>query len=129
MFLYDKYDFEKTVIPNPNLIQAINVPRITLAEARRDNLPKEIYTSLNNRLVRIDLGDFKMGAGRREPGRKANEIEKRVSLTRHFFLASKEISNADYKKYDPNPSDNQVYVVDSVKTLLAHHNVHNVTHL
>ena len=95
-------DFEKTVIPNPNLIQAINVPRITLAEARRNNLPKEIYTSLNNRLVRIDLGDFKMGAGRREPGRKANEIEKRVRLTRHFFLASKEISNADYKKYDPS---------------------------
>ena len=95
-------DFQKSIIPNPNLVQAIDVPRITVAEARRNNLPNEIFTGLKNRLVRIDPGSFKMGAGRRQPGRKANEIEKRVRLTRPFYLAVREISNADYLKFDPS---------------------------
>ena len=66
-------DFQKSIIPNPNLVQAIDVPRITVAEARRNNLPNEIFTGLKNRLVRVDPGRFKMGAGRSQPGRKAKE--------------------------------------------------------
>ena len=42
-----------------------------------------------------------MGAGRREPGRRSNEIVKDVQLTRPFYLAEKEISNKSFNLFDP----------------------------
>ena len=41
-----------------------------------------------------------MGAGRREPGRRSNEIQKEVELTRAFYLATTEVTNLEYKAFD-----------------------------
>ena len=50
------------------------------------------------RLVRPQ-GSFRMGASRREPGRRANESARQVKLVRPFYLAAKEVSNAEYRKF------------------------------
>ena len=42
-----------------------------------------------------------LGASRREPGRRANETRRRVEITRHFYLASHEVSNGQYREFDP----------------------------
>ncbi|MCP5140774.1 MAG: SUMF1/EgtB/PvdO family nonheme iron enzyme [Gammaproteobacteria bacterium] len=42
---------------------------------------------------------FEMGAPRREAGRRANESERLVALTRPYFLAEKEVSNAQFKAF------------------------------
>jgi formylglycine-generating enzyme required for sulfatase activity len=50
------------------------------------------------RLVR-PAGSFRMGASRREAGRRANESPRLVELTRPFYLGVNEVSNAEYRRF------------------------------
>jgi formylglycine-generating enzyme required for sulfatase activity len=52
------------------------------------------------RLVRPQ-GSFRMGASRREAGRRANESSRLVELTRPFYLASAEVTNAEFREFRP----------------------------
>ena len=45
-----------------------------------------------------------MGAPRRQPGRRANEVERTVSLDRPFYLGTREISNAEYRSWKSSHS-------------------------
>jgi len=45
-------------------------------------------------------GKFSMGSSRREPGRRANETLRDVTLTRPFYLSTTEVTNAQFKKFD-----------------------------
>ena len=57
---------------------------------------------LGNKMILYDVNtDFTMGASRREAGRRANERMHKVRLTRAFYLSSREISNAQFKKFQP----------------------------
>jgi formylglycine-generating enzyme required for sulfatase activity len=47
----------------------------------------------------IEPGRFRMGASRREPGRRANETLRDVELTRAFYLATEEVSNAEFQEF------------------------------
>jgi formylglycine-generating enzyme required for sulfatase activity len=42
-----------------------------------------------------------MGASRREAGSRANESQRLVEITRPFYLAVNEVSNAEYRQFDP----------------------------
>jgi formylglycine-generating enzyme required for sulfatase activity len=44
---------------------------------------------------------FEMGASRREAGRRANENLRQVQLTRAFYLGDKEVSNAQFRQFQP----------------------------
>jgi len=41
-----------------------------------------------------------MGAPRREPGRRANERQRQVTLKRPFLIAEKLVTNGQYKKFE-----------------------------
>jgi formylglycine-generating enzyme required for sulfatase activity len=49
-----------------------------------------------------------MGAPRRQPGRRANEAERSVSLQRPFYLATKEISNAEFRRWKASHSSSAI---------------------
>ncbi|MBT6892229.1 MAG: PEGA domain-containing protein [Gammaproteobacteria bacterium] len=89
------------VIPQPGLPQQLNIVMLTEEAARVSSIPQQISTSLGDTLRFIIPGTFAMGAGRREPGRRSNEIEKNVELTRSFYLGEQEISNRSFKQFDP----------------------------
>ncbi|MBO6656714.1 MAG: PEGA domain-containing protein [Pseudomonadales bacterium] len=93
--------FETRVIPQPGLPQQLNIVLQTEEEARVSAIPQQITTSLGDTLRFIIPGEMQMGAGRREPGRRSNEVQKDVTLTRAFYLAEKEISNETFKAFDP----------------------------
>ncbi len=62
----------------------------------------KLNAPLGNKMILFDVNtDFTMGASRREAGRRANERMHTVRLTRAFYLSSKEITNAQFKKYQP----------------------------
>ena len=42
---------------------------------------------------------FVMGSSRREQGRRANEVQKSVTLNRPFYLATTPVTNAEFKKF------------------------------
>ncbi len=44
---------------------------------------------------------LKMGASRREAGRRANESQRLVKLQRPFYFAGREVTNAEFRKFKP----------------------------
>ncbi len=46
-------------------------------------------------------GTFVMGSERREQGRRANEPLRRVTLSRPFYLAAREVTNGDFRRFRP----------------------------
>jgi formylglycine-generating enzyme required for sulfatase activity len=93
--------FVTSIIPQPGFPQQLNVTLQTEEEARVSAIPQRVQTALGDTLRFIIPGELTMGAGRREPGRRSNEIEKQVALTRAFYLGEHEISNRSYKTFRP----------------------------
>ncbi len=50
-----------------------------------------------------------MGASRREPGRRSNERQYRVELTKTFSLSAKEVTNAEFRRFRPKHSSGQAH--------------------
>ena len=97
--------FETQVLPKPGLPQQISVTLLTEAAARKAAMTPTITTPLGQMLVLVDpsvetQNPFTMGASRRDPGRRANEVEHPVELRRAFYIASTETTNAQFRQYE-----------------------------
>ncbi len=103
---YVPYSVEFT--SRPGLDQAIRPRLKTLEQARRERLPSEIATAAGQTLKLFEPGPFTMGASRREPGRRANEALRAVRLERLFYFGLREVSNAEYRLFDPSHSSGVV---------------------
>ena len=47
----------------------------------------------------IEGGSFVMGSERREQGRRANEFPRRVTLSRPFYLGTREVTNGEFRRF------------------------------
>ena len=96
----DGYAGYRTEIrPRQGLTQEVRVKLLTLAEARLAALRPEISTPQGQTLKLFKPGPIRLGASRREPGRRANETLRDVALERFFYLGIKEVSNAEFKSF------------------------------
>jgi formylglycine-generating enzyme required for sulfatase activity len=50
----------------------------------------------------VPAGEFTMGSPRREAGRRANESQRAVKLERRYYLALREVTNAEFKQFRPS---------------------------
>lgn len=91
--------FRKTVTPTPGRRQSLSVRLLTPEQARLAAIPKRIKTATGQSLVLLEPGRFTMGSERREQGRRSNETQRDVALTRRFYLSTTEVSNADYRQF------------------------------
>ncbi|MCY3623828.1 MAG: SUMF1/EgtB/PvdO family nonheme iron enzyme [Gammaproteobacteria bacterium] len=91
--------FKKTVVPQPGLTQQLNVQLLTLEEARLERLKAVRTTGQGHELVLLSPGELQMGASRREPGRRANEVIRTVDLTRLFYLSRHEVTNGQFRVF------------------------------
>ena len=90
-----------TVTPRNGVSRTLDVKLKTLQQASDAALPASIETAAGQRLRLIRPGGpFEMGASRREAGRRANESRRRVQLTRAFYFAEQEVTNAQYRQFD-----------------------------
>jgi formylglycine-generating enzyme required for sulfatase activity len=94
--------------PRQGLSQIIKVQLMTEADARLADLKPEITSPAGQKLRLFIPGNITMGASRREPGRRANEVLHPVSLTRMFYLGRKEVSNAEYRMFRSTHSSGKV---------------------
>lgn len=99
--------FRKTVVPQPGLTQQLNVELLTLEEARLERLKAVRTTGQGHELVLLSPGKFRMGASRREPGRRANEVIRTVDLTRLFYLSRHEVTNGQFRVFAKGHSSGQ----------------------
>ncbi|MEH6616655.1 MAG: PEGA domain-containing protein [Porticoccus sp.] len=99
----------RTVTPQPKLDQVVRVTLLTEQEARWASIPK-VITSPGDQTLKLfkPKNKFVMGASRREPGRRANEVLRDVQLTRPFYLATKEVTNSEFKRFQRQHSSRHI---------------------
>ncbi len=101
------------VTPRQGLQQVVNITLQTAREAQLARIKPEVTTSLGQTLLLFSPaengnGDFTMGASRREPGRRANEVLHPVSLTRMFYMQTTEVSNAQFRLFQADHNSGQI---------------------
>lgn len=101
------------VTPREGLGQVVDIQLLTEAEARKAALTPEITSALGQTLVLIDplaepMNTFSMGASRREPGRRSNEVLHTVELERAFYLATTETTNAQFRQFLESHDSGQI---------------------
>ncbi len=119
----------RSVTPRPGLPQLVEV---TLLASQQDaqqasqhstqgaaqaadtaRLKPQITTAAGQTLLLFKpaespTGDFTMGASRREPGRRANEVLYPVSLRRMFYLQTTEVTNTQFRQFQPSHNSGQI---------------------
>ena len=99
--------YRTTVTPRPGVAQTVRVQLEAEAPPEPERpaaLPARIETSQGQAMALIHPGPFRMGASRREPGRRANESLRQVELTRTFYMAVHEVSNRQFREFRPGHS-------------------------
>lgn len=103
----------RSVTPRAGLEQLIEVTLLTPTEARKARLTPTVTTALGQTLLLMipqdaPRNEFPMGASRRDPGRRANEVLHPVRLERPFYLQTKEVTNAQFRLFQESHNSGQV---------------------
>lgn len=103
----------RRITPRPGLPQLVEVTLQTQEEAKMARIKPEVTTALGQSLLLFrpgesPLADFTMGASRRDPGRRANEVLHPVSLRRMFYLQTTEVTNAQFRQFQPGHNSGQI---------------------
>lgn len=87
------------VTPRPGFAQELEVRLLTEEEAREAAIARSIETSLGAELRLLEVGAFTQGTPRGEQGRRSNEVQRPVELTRRFYLGVHEVTNAEFRAF------------------------------
>jgi len=92
-----------TVTPRAGVSRNLDVRLKTVEQAKADAVPATLTTAAGQllRLVRPAGARFRMGASRREAGRRANESRRLVELVRPFYMGESEVTNSQYRRFRP----------------------------
>ncbi len=93
--------YKTDVTPDPGLPRLVEVRLLSPEQAvvAADSRPVATGSGMELRLVQP--GQLRMGAPRREQGRRANEVERDVRLTRPFYLGVREVTNTQFRGFRP----------------------------
>lgn len=100
--------YATTITPRPGFDQRLQVNLITVAQAKADSIPQTIVTAAGQQLKFVVPAKMTLGASRREPGRRSNEIEKQVELQRPFYISVFEVSNEEFTEFDISHSSGMI---------------------
>lgn len=92
---------KQTVTPKASATAAVHAVMVPEAEARLADAPPVYKTKAGGEMVLFKPSDqIRMGAARGEPGQRANEFIKTVSINRPFYAGRHEVTNAAYTQFD-----------------------------
>jgi len=91
--------FEKMITPDPNLPKSLDIALTRITNTANVSSSSSIRTSQGHTLKLFSAGKFTMGSSRREQGRRSNETLHDVELKRPFYIATSEISNAQFTAF------------------------------
>tara|TARA_R100001369_G_scaffold1613_1_gene5476 strand:- start:1498 stop:3027 length:1530 start_codon:yes stop_codon:yes gene_type:complete len=95
----------KSITPTASEPQKISVTLLPEAQARKAEAPRVYKTKAGGEMALFFPNDIiKMGAGRDEPGQRANEFLKQVRLNRPFYAGTHEVTNAEFQQFDSSKS-------------------------
>ncbi|MBQ0719323.1 MAG: SUMF1/EgtB/PvdO family nonheme iron enzyme [Gammaproteobacteria bacterium] len=96
-----------TLTPQPGVERLLRINLPTEAQTRAASIPATITAPSGQKLKLFRPKTiFSLGASRREQGRRANEILRKVSLQRPFYLSSTEVTNQQFHQFQGQHSSN-----------------------
>jgi formylglycine-generating enzyme required for sulfatase activity len=90
------------VTPEPGLPKVLAVKLLRPEEAVVAATPRTASAAGGQELRLVQPGELRMGAPRREQGRRANETERDVRITRPFYIGTREVTNSQFRAFRPN---------------------------
>lgn len=67
--------------------------------------PPALWRAQSGATLRLVTGgEFLAGSDRREQGRRANEFQRRVTLSRPFYIGTREVTNGEFRRFKPGHS-------------------------
>ncbi|WP_339777819.1 PEGA domain-containing protein [uncultured Methylophaga sp.] len=110
----------KSITPTANEPQKLSVTLIPEAQAKKAEAPRVYKTKAGGEMALFFPNDIiKMGAGRDEPGQRANEFLKQVRLNRPFYAGTHEVTNAEFQQFDSSKSGDAQLPITNVSWLEA----------
>lgn len=101
--------YQGSILPSDTVEQRLPVVLKTIEQARWENLKPIITTTAGNKLKLFKPDDvFEMGASRREQGRRANEVKRKVRISKAFYLGFTEVSNKEFRQFQRGHSSGHV---------------------
>jgi formylglycine-generating enzyme required for sulfatase activity len=91
---------KQAVTPRPGFPQTVSVALKSREQVREEKTPSVARSPEGHELHLVEGGTFKLGASRREPGRRANEPLRDVVLSRRFYVATREVSNLQFRRFE-----------------------------
>jgi formylglycine-generating enzyme required for sulfatase activity len=109
--------YSTEITPRAGIVQELRVQLLTEEEARLAALKPMVTTGGGQQLVLLRPGPFTMGASRREPGRRANETLRQVSMNHLYYLGRREVTNAQFRRFrgDHQANKFQDYALDEAE--------------
>jgi formylglycine-generating enzyme required for sulfatase activity len=98
----------RRVTPRPGFPQVVDVALRSLRQVKEERAPPVLRSPEGHELRRVEGGRFRLGASRREPGRRANEPLRDVELVRPFYLATREVTNAQLRRFAAGHSSGRI---------------------
>lgn len=92
------------VTPQPGFEQTLTVELRAAGAPSTAALPEKITAPDGTVMILVRPGKFTMGASRRDPGQRANEMLREVELARPYYLGATEVTNGQFRKYRPKHS-------------------------
>jgi formylglycine-generating enzyme required for sulfatase activity len=94
--------FSRSVTPRPGFPQTIQVRLLSDEEVRLRSVATTVSTSQGQVMRRVEPGSFTMGASRSQQGRRANEVLVPVTITKPYYIGTKEVTNTEFLRFRPN---------------------------
>lgn len=88
------------ITPSAAQVRHIEAHLETVRAVREKKIRSRLETVEGHRLALVNPGRLRMGASRREAGRRANETLREVELTRRFYASVHEITNEQFLRFD-----------------------------
>jgi len=96
-----------TLTPQPGVERTLRVKLKTEAQTRSASIPATITAPSGQKLKLFRPNTtFTLGASRREQGRRANEILRKVKLQRPFYLSITEVTNQQFHQFQRQHTSN-----------------------
>ena len=92
----------ESITPRPGYPQTLSFDLEMLDAVTGDGYRGVVTTSLGQNLRLIPAGRFTMGSSRADPARGVDEVLRNVELSRAFYLAEKEMTNAEFRHCEPD---------------------------
>jgi len=94
----------ETVRLDPDRPTRLEIDLMTDLEARMSRVQPLIWAADGQTLQLVRPGTFTMGSPRGQQGRRANETQREVTLSRLFYMGLHEVTNEQFRRFRPDHS-------------------------